>query len=256
MLAGHAEVDVVEECQRFLQAKIDSGDFVLPKGVSYKFAGNYENQIRSEKRMMIVLPLALFVIFMILYFQFKSVVTTSLVFSGIIVAWSGGFLMLWFYGQDWFLDFAVFGVNMRELFQIHPINLSVAVWVGFLALFGIASDDGVVISTYLDQVFRDSKTDTVADIRRATIEAGQRRVRPCLMTTATTILALIPVLTSTGRGSDVMVPMAIPSFGGMLIEIMTMLVVPVLYCSVQEWKLVLGIKDPRFAQHQASGDST
>ncbi|MFC1766292.1 efflux RND transporter permease subunit, partial [Planctomycetota bacterium] len=221
---GFAEVDVVEECQAYLQDKIDGGEFVLPAGVSYVFAGSYENQIRSQKTLAVVLPLALFVIFMILYFQFKSVITTSLVFSGIMVAWSGGFLMLWLYSQDWFLDFAVFGVNMRDLFQIHPINLSVAVWVGFLALFGIASDDGVVISTYLDQVFRASKTDTAAEIRRATIEAGQRRVRPCLMTTATTILALIPVLTSTGRGSDVMVPMAIPSFGGMAIEVMTMLI--------------------------------
>ena len=234
---GFAEVDVVEACQRHLQDKIDSGELVLPAGISYTFAGSYENQIRSQKTLAVVLPLALFVIFLILYLQFKSVITTGLVFSGILVAWSGGFLMLWCYGQDWFLDFAVFGVNMRELFQIHAINLSVAVWVGFLALFGIASDDGVVISTYLEQVFRDRKTDTVATIREATIEAGQRRVRPCLMTTATTILALIPVLTSTGRGSDVMVPMAIPSFGGMAIEVITMLVVPVLYCWVKEVKL-------------------
>ena len=75
-----------------------------------------------------------------------------------------------------------------------------------------------------------------------------RRVRPCLMTTATTLLALIPVLTSTGRGSDIMVPMAIPSFGGMTIEIITMLVVPVLYCMFMEWKLKLGIHDDRFAE--------
>ena len=67
--------------------------------------------------------------------------------------------MIWLYGQDWFLDFAVFGVNMRELFQVHPINLSVAVWVGFLALFGIASDDGVVIATYLDQSFGAARID-------------------------------------------------------------------------------------------------
>lgn len=233
---GYAEVDVVEQCQAYLKEKLDSGEFVLPAGVSYTFAGSYENQIRSQKTLAVVLPLALFVIFMILYFQFRSVVSTSLVFSGILVAWSGGFLMLWLYGQDWFLDFAVFGVNMRDLFQIHPINLSVAVWVGFLALFGIASDDGVVINTYLEQVFRNRKINSVAEIRNATIEAGQRRVRPCLMTTATTILALIPVLTSTGRGSDVMVPMAIPSFGGMAIEVITMLIVPVLYCFVQEWK--------------------
>lgn len=109
--------------------------------------------------------------------------------------------------------------------------------MGFLALFGIASDDGVVMGTYLDQSFRKTKPMTKEYIREATVSAGQRRVRACLMTTATTILALLPVLTSTGRGSDVMVPMAIPSFGGMTIEILTMLVVPVLYCAIQEFKL-------------------
>ncbi|HUS38823.1 MAG TPA: efflux RND transporter permease subunit, partial [Pirellulales bacterium] len=249
MRPGQAEVDVVEQCQRYLQEKIDSGEFNLPDGVSYTFAGNYENQIRSQKTLMVVLPVALFIIFIILYFQFSSVITTSLVFSGIAIAWAGGFIMLWLYGQPWFLDFSVFGSNMQTLFQIHPINLSVAVWVGFLALFGIASDDGVVIATYLDQSFFKHDIRDAAAARQATLEAGLRRVRPCLMTTATTILALIPVLTSTGRGSDIMVPMAIPGFGGMMIEIMTMLVVPVLYCSVQEWKLSLGIKDPRFAKH-------
>ena len=152
--------------------------------------------------------------------------------------------------------FTLFGVNMRHMFQVQPINLSVAVWVGFLALFGIASDDGVVVTTYLDQSFRRRRISTAQEAREATLVAGLRRVRPCLMTTATTILALIPILTSTGRGSDIMVPMAIPSFGGMVIEIMTMLVVPVLYCSVQEWKLTLRIKDPRFAQHAASPRET
>jgi Cu(I)/Ag(I) efflux system membrane protein CusA/SilA len=234
---GFAEVDVVEQCQAFLQEQIDKGEFVLPAGVSYTFAGSYENQIRSQKTLAVVLPLALFVIFMILYFQFRSVITTGLVFTGIVVAWSGGFIMIWLYGQDWFLDFSVFGMNMRDLFQIHPINLSVAVWVGFLALFGIATDDGVVISTYLDQSFKEKQVTSIQEIRNATITAGKRRVRACLMTTATTILALIPVLTSTGRGSDVMVPMAIPSFGGMAIEVITMLIVPVLYCGVQEAKL-------------------
>ena len=249
MKPGKAEVNVVEECQRYLQNKIDSGEFNLPDGVSYSFAGNYENQIRSQKTLMVVLPLALFVIFIILYFQFRSVITTSLVFSGIAIAWAGGFIMLWLYGQPWFLNFELFGTNMQSLFQIHPINLSVAVWVGFLALFGIASDDGVVLATYLDQSFFRHRITTNTEARQATLAAGIRRVRPCLMTTATTILALLPVLTSTGRGSDIMVPMAIPSFGGMLIEIMTMLVVPVLYCSIQEWKLRFGIEDPRFAAH-------
>ena len=234
MKPGNAEVNVVEDCQRYLQSKIDEGELVLPRGVSYTFAGSYENQIRAQKKLAVVLPLALFIIFLILYFQFKSIPTTLLVFSGIFVAWAGGFILIWMYGQPWFLDFSVFGVNMRQLFQVHTINLSVAVWVGFLALFGIASDNGVIQSTYLDQVFRERKPTSTKEIREATIVAAQRRIRPCLMTSATTILALIPVLTSVGRGSDVMVPMAIPSFGGMLVVLISIFVVPVLYCWIKE----------------------
>ena len=234
MKPGYAEVDVVEQANAYLKEKIASGELDMPDGVSFTFAGTYENQVRSEKKLMVVLPLALFIIFMILYLQFKSVITTSLVFTGILVAWSGGFIMIWFYAQPWFLDWNVFGTSLRELFQAHPINLSVAIWVGFLALFGIASDDGVVMGTYLKDSFDKRSPDTIAEIRAATLAAGRRRIRPCLMTTATTILALLPVLTSKGRGADIMVPMAIPSFGGMTIEIITMLVVPVLFCAYQE----------------------
>ncbi|MCH7925103.1 MAG: efflux RND transporter permease subunit, partial [Planctomycetes bacterium] len=239
MKPGFAEVDVVEQADAYLREKIASGELDMPAGVSFTFAGTYENQVRSEKKLMVVLPLALFIIFMILYLQFKSVVTTGLVFTGILVAWAGGFIMIWFYAQPWFLDWDIFGTSMRELFQAHPINLSVAIWVGFLALFGIASDDGVVVATYLKDSFAKNAPTTVAEMRAATLAAGKRRIRPCLMTTATTILALLPVLTSQGRGSDIMVPMAIPSFGGMTIEIITMLVVPVLYCMFQEFRLRL-----------------
>lgn len=234
---GFAEVEVVEDCRRFLDQKIAAGEFELPAGVSYRFAGNYENQVRATERLRIVLPLALFVIFMILYLQFRRVSTTLLVFTGVFVAWSGGFLMLWLYGQDWFLAFDVFGRDARELFQVSPINLSVAVWVGFLALFGIATDDGVLMSTYLQQGFAKRRPTTVQEIREAVVVAGKRRIRPCLMTTATTVLALLPVLTSTGKGSDVMVPMAIPSFGGMLVAVVTIFVVPVLYALVEELRL-------------------
>ena len=144
--------------------------------------------------------------------------------------------MIWLYAQPWFLDWNVYGTSVRELFQAHPINLSVAIWVGFLALFGIASDDGVVMGTYLKDSFAKHTPESISEIRAATLAAGKRRIRPCLMTTATTILALLPVLTSKGRGADIMVPMAIPSFGGMTIEIITMLVVPVLFCAYQEFK--------------------
>ncbi len=234
---GYAEVNVVEDAQNYLKEKIDSGELEIPAGASYSFAGSYENQVRSEKRLMVVLPLALVIIFLILYTQFKQVPTTLLVFSGIFVAWSGGFLMLWLYGQGWFLDFTIFGESMRELFQVRTYNLSVAVWVGFLALFGIATDDGVIISTYLKQVFDRVKPSTIQEAREATIEAGKRRIRPALMTVATTILALIPVLTSTGRGSDIMVPMAIPSFGGMTVVLITVFTVPTLYCALAESRI-------------------
>ncbi len=111
-----------------------------------------------------------------------------MVFSGIFVAWSGGFLMVWLYGQPWFMDFTMFGTDMRELFQVNPINLSVAIWVGFLALFGIASDDGVIMATYLDESKKGHRMSSVTEIRHAIIFGAQRRIRPALMTSATTIL--------------------------------------------------------------------
>ncbi|KKK58968.1 hypothetical protein LCGC14_3039070, partial [marine sediment metagenome] len=124
----------------YLADKVESGELVLPAGVSYTFAGSYENQVRSQKTLLLVLPLALGMILLILYFQFRALSTTALVFGGIFIAWAGGFILLWMYGQDWFMDFSVFGVSMRGLFDVHPINLSVAVWVGFLALFGMGLD--------------------------------------------------------------------------------------------------------------------
>ena len=235
-LDGFAEVDVVENAQDYIAAKIDSGELKVPSGVSFEFTGNYENQIRAEKTLALVVPLALFIIFIILYFQFRSVGTSMMVFSGIAVAFGGGFLMIWLYGQDWFLNFNFLGVNLRDVFQMHPINLSVAVWVGFIALFGIATDDGVVMATYLTQTFDKNKPESVQAIKDSVLEAGLKRIRPCLMTTATTILALLPVLTSTGRGSDIMIPMAIPSFGGMLIALITLFVVPVLFSWKAEYK--------------------
>lgn len=236
-LDGYAEVNVVENAQTLIQQKIDSGELVVPKGINYQFTGTYENQLRAERTLSMVVPLALLIIFLILYFQFRSVSTSLMVFTGIAVAFAGGFLMIWFYGQDWFLNFNFFGENLRDLFQMHTINLSVAVWVGFIALFGIATDDGVVMATYLTQTFDRNKPKTLETIRASVVEAGEKRIRPCLMTTATTILALLPILTSTGRGSDIMIPMAIPSFGGMLIALITLFVVPVLFSWKAEMKV-------------------
>ena len=150
--------------------------------------------------------------------------------------------MLWLYGQPWFLNGTLGGIGLRDLFQVHTINLSVAVWVGFIALFGVATDDGVLITTYIRQLMEKNKPDSVNALRALIIEAGSKRVLPAMMTTATTIIALLPVLTSTGKGSDIMVPMAIPLFGGMTIEVLTMFVVPVLYSMWQEGKIKRELK--------------
>ena len=229
-LAGKAEVDVVKEASRILEQQIKEGGLNLDPGVSYKFAGNYEQQERATSRLMIVVPLALLIVLLVLYFQFKTVTASLIHFSGVFVAFAGGFILLWLYGQDWFMNFSIAGENMRDLFQMHTINLSVAVWVGFIALFGVATDDGVLMGTYIHHVFLERAPRTKHDIREAVVAAGLKRVRPAAMTTATTLIALLPVLTSTGKGADIMVPMAIPTFGGMLIQSMTMFVVPVLQC--------------------------
>ncbi len=236
-LDGFAEVDVVENAQSLIQQKIANGDLVVPQGISYRFTGTYENQLRAEKTLSVVVPLALLIIFLILYFQFRSVSTSLMVFTGIAVAFAGGFIMIWLYGQDWFFNFNLFGENMRTLFNMKTINLSVAVWVGFIALFGIATDDGVVMATYLTQTFSKESPNNKKGIRLATLEAAGKRIRPCLMTTVTTILALLPILTSTGKGSDIMIPMAIPIFGGMLIDITSYFLVPVLYSWKKEYQL-------------------
>ncbi|TDN95349.1 Cu(I)/Ag(I) efflux system membrane protein CusA/SilA [Salegentibacter sp. 24] len=225
---GFAEVNVVNDAKNYIQEKIDTGKLEVPPGVSFKFSGNYENQVRAVKRLSILIPICLVIIFLLLYFQFKTIIASTIHFSGVFVAFAGGFIMIWLYGQGWFMDFGMFGTNMRDLFQMHEINLSVAVWVGFIALFGIATDDGVLMGTYIHQVFERRNPQTVKEVRDAVMEAGLKRVRPAMMTTAVTIIALFPVLTSTGKGSDIMVPMAIPIVGGMLIQIMTIFVVPVL----------------------------
>lgn len=189
------EVSVVEDADKLVKAKIASGELKLPKGYYIKWAGQFENQIRANRRMAILLPICLFVNFFILYLQFRTISTTLFVYIAIPVSLAGGFILL-----------NVFGYN-----------LSVAVWVGFIALFGIAVDNGVITATYLEQTFRKRKISSIDDARQATVLACLKRIRPCLMTVATTVIALMPVLLSTGRGSDVMKPMAIPTVGGMTV---------------------------------------
>jgi Cu(I)/Ag(I) efflux system membrane protein CusA/SilA len=152
------------------------------------------------------------------------------------------------------MNFSVAGMNLREIFQMHPINLSVAVWVGFIALFGIATNDGVIMGTYIHQVFEEKKPATVAEVREAVVIAGKKRVRPAIMTTAVAVIALLPVLSSTGKGADIMVPMAIPAFGGMVIQVMTIFVVPLFQSIWREGTISRHIKNSEHFSENTTGN--
>jgi len=187
--------------------------------------GSFQNQIEANQRLMVVIPLVICVNLFIIYLQFRSVPIAFTVFSGIPVAFAGGMILL----------------------SVNSIEINTAVWIGFIALFGIAVDDGVVMATFLNQVFIRRQPTTVQEVREATIEAGLRRIRPCLMTTVTTIAALLPIVLSTGRGADVAKAMALPVMGGMAVELLTLFVVPVIYSAIKEQQLY-SLSDPVEAQ--------
>lgn len=209
------EVSVVEDAERLLQAALEDGRLKVPAGYYWEWSGQFENQVRATKRMQILIPVCLAIMFVMLYLGFGRWWIAPVIYFSILVAASGGFIMLAFWGA----------------------NLSVAVWVGFLVLFGVVDDDGVVMSTYLEGLFDKRTFNSLQEIRETVVEAGLKRVRPGLMTISTTIFGLLPIFWATGRGSDIMQPMAIPSVGGMIVSVfVTIYIVPCLFCAVEEWK--------------------
>ncbi|MEC7678351.1 MAG: efflux RND transporter permease subunit, partial [Planctomycetota bacterium] len=123
------------------------------------------------------------------------------------------------------------------------IQLNTAVWVGFIALFGIAVDDGDVMATYIRQLLGQRRIHSALDVRNVIYEAGLKRIRPCVMTTVTTLVALLPVIFADGRGADVARAMALPVIGGMIVEPLTSFIVPTLYAGYLEIKIALGRGD-------------
>ena len=218
------DLETVDAVMTFLRRAQKDQILQLPTGYELEPVGSFQNQIEANLRLMWVVPLVILVNLFIIYLQFRNVPLTLTVFLGIPVAFSGGMILL----------------------GLMEVEMNTAVWVGFIALFGIAVDDGVVMATYLNQVFTRKALRTIQDIREATVEAGLKRIRPCLMTTVTTIVALIPVLVSTGRGADVARAMALPVFGGMLAEFVTLFIVPVVFCGYKELKMRLGLPDPHW----------
>jgi Cu(I)/Ag(I) efflux system membrane protein CusA/SilA len=246
---GVDETTLVRNGQRIIDDALVNGELEMPEGYHIRWAGSYERNIRAKNRLAILVPLVLLTNFLLIYLQFKRWPLTLVIFLAIPVAFSGGFILLEFWPQiqDWFYRLGV----MDQPFPGEAMYLTVAVWVGFIALFGIAVDDGIVIGTYLDQVFSKSPIRRYEEIEERVIQAGLRRIRPCLMTTFTTLAALAPVLLSTGRGSDVMTPMALPVFGGMAVALITILVVPTCYCAIKQWKWKMGLPDRDFEREAA-----
>lgn len=211
--AGDLEtVDAVSEDLQQAQA---DGVLKLPAGYSLLPVGSFQNQIEANRRLMMIIPVVILLELLIIYLNFRNLPLTFIVFSQVPIAIFGGMIGL----------------------GLFDVEMNTAVWVGLIALIGIAEDDGVVIATYMEQLFAARPMRTIQDIREATVDAGRRRIRPCLMTAFTTFAALIPVMLATGRGADVARSMALPVFFGMAIELVSLFIVPVLYCGFMEFKL-------------------
>ncbi len=236
-LPNWGEIDAINAIDAFLKAELKKGTLSLAPNISFHFAGNYENQIRSRNQMLIIFPLALLLIWLILYFQFQSWQMTLFIFSEIAIALMGGLILLGLFSVPHFLNLYVGSKTLHEIFHVGPIHFSVAVWVGFLALFGIANNDGVLMGTYLQSTFKGLELKSVNQIHDLVVTAGKRRILPCLMTTAITLTALLPILTNGGRGSEIMLPMAVPIVGGVIASIFGIYLVPVLFAFWQEKKL-------------------
>ena len=197
----------------------------VPGGLRVEPAGRYLSKIEADERLLFLVPVVIFINLFLLYIAYRRIGLTLAIFAAIPITLAGGFIGLWLW----------------PLITGTEVYLTTAVWVGFIALFGIAVDDGAVMATYLMQSFDRLKPKTVPEVRAAVLEAGLRRIRPCLMTTATTILALVPILLSDGRGSDVMQPMALPLVGGMVAELVTLFVLPALFSAMEERRVQYGL---------------
>ena len=209
---GRDLVSFVEETQKYLDENLE-----LPAGYSIEFDGQYKNQVRAKETLSWVVPTVIIIIFVLLYLTYSDLKLVSIVMLAIPLSLIGGLLALF----------------------LAQYNFSVAVWVGFIALFGNAVETGVVITLYLDQALKKAKEKfhaiTPYQIELAIMEGATKRLRPVLMTAFTSIIGLMPMLFSTGTGSEVQKPLAIVVVGGLITSVfMTMVVIPVLFGVMQK----------------------
>jgi Cu(I)/Ag(I) efflux system membrane protein CusA/SilA len=219
-LTGYVYIDLkgtnyggfVAEATRRFQEKLR-----LPPNYSFQWSGEYEFELRAKRRLTLILPIVFFVIFVLLYLVFHSVAEALVLIFPTVYALTGGLLLQWFLGY----------------------NFSVAVWVGYIALFGIAVETGVVMVVYLHQALDHQLQAggplTKAEIEAAVIEGAVQRLRPKLMTVAAVLASLAPLLWASGIGSDVMKPIAAPIVGGMITStIHVLILVPILFVAMKE----------------------
>jgi Cu(I)/Ag(I) efflux system membrane protein CusA/SilA len=184
----------------------------LPAGYTLQWTGQYEFQVRARERLKILVPIVFFIIFMLLYMTFHSVSEATIVMLSVVYAMTGGVIL------QWMLDY----------------NFSVAVWVGYIALYGVAVQTGVVMVVYLhealDRKLRRGTPLTAEDVWDATVEGSVLRLRPKLMTVTVVMASLVPIMWSSGVGSDIMKPIAAPIIGGMITSTIHVLIItPVIF---------------------------
>jgi Cu(I)/Ag(I) efflux system membrane protein CusA/SilA len=232
---GRAEGGLVEEADSLLRAVVEKDARLpqeertigLPAGYSFRWIGNYQNQIEARNRFMILIPICLISIFFLMYLQFKTFSIPAIIFLGNIpLEVAGGFFFIWLWPH---IHSALWSIGLIGVPPEGAVYITVAVAVGFIALLGVCVDDGVLISTYISQLKEERGISSRKQARAIVREAGSKRIRPAVMTATTTVIALIPVILASGRGADLSRPMALPVFGGMLFEFITMLIVPVAY---------------------------
>jgi Cu(I)/Ag(I) efflux system membrane protein CusA/SilA len=233
-LTGYVYIDLntsdyggfVDQASNMLRQKLQ-----LPAGYAYQWSGEYEFQLRAKERLKIILPVVFFLIFMLLYVIFHSLTEAMVLILPTFYAMTGGLILQWLLGY----------------------NFSVAVWVGYIALFGIAVETGVVMVIYLheslDKRIASGRPFTDADIHEAAIEGAVHRLRPKLMTVSAVLASLIPILWASGIGSDVMKPIAAPMVGGMITStIHVLILVPVFFVLMKERALRRGRLRPESAE--------
>jgi Cu(I)/Ag(I) efflux system membrane protein CusA/SilA len=221
--AGAAgDLETVESVMASLTEARDSGKLQFPAGnFELQAVGSFQNQIEANRRLMWIIPLVALTSFLLVYIEFRNVPISLAVFTGVPVSAAGAMILV----------------------SIMGVELNTAVWIGFIAVLGLAEDDGAVMATFIRQSLRRRTICSIEDIRSTVHEAGLKRIRPCMMTTITTLVALMPVIWSTGRGADVARAMAWPVLGGMLVEPFASFVVPTLYCAFLEFKWRAGLAD-------------